>query len=135
STGEGKNDRLLVDQIFHALKSWLRWPSWPEPIFKKLLTIANRGSHEVRGKLRATLSRLWMSGGSAERDLVARNIAQSVIVRSYVMDGVLMDRPSFGRGVFVLDPAFVCVVEEKRCSAEEKKRNEEKRRRKEDGCR
>jgi hypothetical protein len=120
--GESETNGKVIDQVFSTLAVWLRWPSWPEAIFKKLLTIANRGSHDVRGKLRAALSRLWMSGGNADRDVVARNIAQAVIVRSYVMDGVLMDRPSFGRGVFVLDPAILTG-------------DEEKRKRQEEGCR
>ncbi|HEX6900950.1 MAG TPA: hypothetical protein VF789_14600 [Thermoanaerobaculia bacterium] len=107
ATGKDKHGQLLVEQVFLALKSWLRWESWHSPIFQTLLDIANRGSSEVRAKLRSALSSLWLHRGSNQESQRAFAIAQAVIARAYAMDGILMDRPRFGRCIFVLDPAFL----------------------------
>jgi hypothetical protein len=114
AAGRGKHDRLLVEQVLLAVKSWLRWPSWYELIFQALLDVANRGSSEVREKLRSALSRLWLHRGSNQEAERTFAIAQAIIARSYAMDGILMDRPRFGRCVFVLDPTFLKGDEESR---------------------
>lgn len=99
-----------VDAMITALRAWLRWEEWRRPVFKELLGVANRGSGAVRDGLRGALSRRWLAGGDAPGEKEAAEIALAVVARSYAMDGILMDRPSLGRGVFVLDPA--CVAEE-----------------------
>jgi|GEM_PF-2470953 len=114
AAGRGKHDRLLVEQVFLAVKSWLRWESWHGPIFQALLDVANRGSSGVRAKLRSALSRLWLHRGANRESEEAFKIAQAVIARAYAMDGALMDRPRFGRCVFVLDPTFLSGDEEAR---------------------
>jgi hypothetical protein len=133
AAGKGKHDRLLVEQVFLAVKSWLRWPSWRGPIFQALLDVANRGSSDVRAKLRSALSRFWLHRGSNEESEQAFQIAQAVIARAYAMDGTLMDRPRFGRCVFVLDPTFLSGDEEgrDRKEKEDEERAKEARDRKE----
>lgn len=107
SCGDRKDDRELVDLLFHMLGAWLQWDEWRDRIFQKLVEVANVGPRGLREGLCAALCRCWLTGGATAGMQRARTLAQAVLTRAYVMNGVLMDRPNLGRAVFVLDPSFL----------------------------
>lgn len=105
------------------LASWLQWDSWRGEISAALLDVANRGTSRTRASLREALSHHWLQAG----DPGIEQLAQTVIARSYAMDGILADRPLLGGCVVVVDPELFevpvpAVGKEKEAEREEGRR-------------
>lgn len=93
----------LVTRAAFGLAKWLRSPDWREALFVTLLDLANHGNSQCRARLREALARYWSKSLFPE----AREIASTLIERSYLMAGVLTDLPDLGRCLLILDSDLV----------------------------
>jgi len=73
---------------------------WRELVYPHLLSLFNGASQDERHLLRETLfNQGWVNSEHAE----LRRIARSLLARSFVLDGIVMDLPLERYGVLVLD--------------------------------
>jgi len=114
----------VIALMFSWLRYWMRWENWESEISKCLLDLANRGQGSQRGGLRAAISRYWLDQASG---LPLSSVAESIVARSYVMDGILTDRPVLGHCVLVLDPELLSVRASKKGQESEASKAAERR--------
>ncbi len=95
-------DTNIVNTMLATLLVWLGKEGWADRVYKALLYVVNRATPEERAILRAGLSELWLDDDTED----ARRIGQSLIARSYIMDGVPVDMPGNYYGVIALDASY-----------------------------
>lgn len=92
-----------VTRAAFGLGKWLRAPGWREALVSALHELADHADRQGRARLREGLSRYWLEGHIPE----AREIARSLIARSYAMDGVLTESPTLGSCLLIVDPELI----------------------------
>jgi len=92
-------DAEIVDVVIRTLLVWLQRPAWANRVQSVLLCGVNRARGEDASILRASLSHHWLDSDSTD----AHRIGQSLIARSYSMNGVPMVMPGHHYGVIALD--------------------------------
>ncbi len=95
-------DQNIVNTMLSTLLIWSKQDGWTEKIYEALLYVVNRGSSEDRKALRAGLLNQWIDDDSED----IRRIGQSLIRRSYIMDGIPVDMPGHHYGVMALDASY-----------------------------
>lgn len=108
-------DRTATDTVLSVLQGWItladahdrrtapdpvrpRPPVHP-PIRAALLRACNEARDGERNQLRRALTTDWLRDGNPQ----VRAIAQTVIGRARLLDGILADLPGAGRGVLLMD--------------------------------
>lgn len=97
---EEENIARLFQSMFVTLRNWLDVSNeWQEQIYETLLMIVNRADSLVANRLRAYLSDIWVDSSSQ----LARKIGQSLLARSYLIDGMPTMVPGTICGAVALD--------------------------------
>lgn len=92
------HDQSLLATVLDTLRTWISEPEWKSRVFRSLLLAVNQASADERQHLRAALAE-WQNA----QDSGAREMADTLLVRSAIMDGQIADLPGGGIGVLLLD--------------------------------
>jgi len=92
-------DETTVDAMLTAVGIWLRDPDWEKRVLAAMLPVANQASRSETQQLRSGLMRNWV-----EHDEVPiRRLAQILISRLSLMNGLAADLPGESHGLLMID--------------------------------
>jgi hypothetical protein len=112
-----------VTRAAFGLAGWLCSPVWRDALVGSLLELLRIADGQGRARVREALARYWLESQFPE----AREIARTLIARSYAMAGVLTDFPELGRCLLIVDPEFIQGRVPHRVNDAEAKRRAERR--------
>ncbi|TWU04378.1 hypothetical protein [Stieleria varia] len=89
----------VVDSLLDVLRHWLQNSRWTERVFRELLQAINRSTQHQRRRITRTLINEWLP----DEDPGLRHIAETLLARALIIDGVPVDLPNAEAGIILLE--------------------------------